>query len=192
MSEPNAPSVEGEAVFRIPGIDKPCKTWYKVYGDLKGSKHRPLVVLHGGPGFSHNYLLSLADLTSKYGIPVIFYDQIGNGLSTHLPEKTGDAQFWTIQLFMDEFHNLISHLGIQDDYDLLGHSWGGILGSEIAVRHPKGLRRLVFASAPASAETWREGCMILRKQLPPIIQVISIDAIYSSLTDTFRFSGYFK
>ena len=111
MSSSNVPFVEGKAPFKVAGIDRTCETWYKVYGDLKGSKRRPLVILHGGPGFSHHYLASLADLHTKFGIPLVFYDQLGNGLSTHLPEKNGDKEFWTIQLFIDEFNNLVKHLG---------------------------------------------------------------------------------
>ena len=76
----------------------------------------------GGPGVNHSYLLILSDLTKAHGIPLVLYDQLGNGLSTHLPEKMGDVGFWTEGLFLDELDNLLKHLGIQDDYDLLGHS----------------------------------------------------------------------
>ncbi|KAI9000946.1 prolyl aminopeptidase-2 [Trametes punicea] len=129
---------------------KPCQTWYQVYGDLK-SGVTPVVAIHGGPGSSHHYLLSLVDLASKYSFPVVFYDQLGNGNSTHLPEKSGDAgSFWTEQLFLDELDNLLRHLGIQDEYTLLGHSWGGMLASRHATRQPKGLKRLILADTPAS------------------------------------------
>ena len=53
--------MEGHLDFVVPGVDKPCKTWYKVFGDLKTSARRPLVILHGGPGVVHNYLLSPTD-----------------------------------------------------------------------------------------------------------------------------------
>lgn len=171
MSHSNAPSTEGEAPFTISGIDQPCKTWYQVHGDLKSSDQVPLVIVHGGPGFSHDYLKSLSALTSQYGIPVVVYDQVGNGRSSLIKEKEGDAKFWTIQLFMDELHNLIAHLGIEDKYDLLGHSWGGVLVSEIAVLQPKGLRRLIIASALSSEETWHQGSLLYRKKFPQDIQV---------------------
>ena len=67
---------------------------------------------------------------------VIHYDQIGCGDSTHLPDAPAD--FWTPELFVDEFHTVRSALGI-DEYHLLGQSWGGMLGAEIAVRQPSGL-----------------------------------------------------
>ena len=56
-------------------------------------------------------------------IPVVFYDQIGNGASSHCPGVPPD--FWTPELFMDELDNLLKSLGIYDDFDLLGQSWGG-------------------------------------------------------------------
>jgi pimeloyl-ACP methyl ester carboxylesterase len=81
-----------------------------------------LVALHGGPGVNHGYLLILSDLTQTYSIPLVVYDQIGTGYSTHLPEKRGDTSFWTEELFLAELNNLLTYLRIKDDYDLLGHS----------------------------------------------------------------------
>ncbi|CDO74665.1 hypothetical protein BN946_scf184828.g5 [Trametes cinnabarina] len=142
-------ATEGEVDFEVPGTNKPCKTWYKVFGDLSSGR-RPLVALHGGPGAVHDYLLTLTYLTRIHGIPLVLYDQLGNGRSTHLPEKKGDAAFWTDDLFIAELENLLQHLGIQDDYDLYGHSWGGMLGGRFAIRQPPGLKRLIIANAPAT------------------------------------------
>ncbi|KAI9063160.1 prolyl aminopeptidase-2 [Trametes sanguinea] len=129
---------------------KPCQTWYQVYGDLK-SGVTPIVAIHGGPGSTHHYILSMSDLATKYSIPIVFYDQLGNGNSTHLPEKSGDAgSFWTEQLFLDELDNLLHHLGIQENYVLLGQSWGGMLAARHATRQPKGLKRLTVSDSPAS------------------------------------------
>jgi len=52
----------GEINFIVPGTGQVTKTWYKVFGDLANNKHCPLVVLHGGPGIVHDYMLSLSDL----------------------------------------------------------------------------------------------------------------------------------
>ncbi|KAN0088548.1 Alpha/Beta hydrolase fold [Tylopilus felleus] len=170
MSTVNLPSfVEGEAPFEVPAAGKPCKTWYKVSGDVK-SGVRPLVVLHGGPGCAHEYLEVVAQLTTLYAIPVVLYDQIGNGRSTHLPEKHGDTGFWTTQLFVDELHNLLNHLGMHDDYNILGQSWGGMLGAVFATQQPKGLHKLVIADSPASMTLWMEAGALLRRQLPQDVQ----------------------
>ncbi|KAI0660914.1 prolyl aminopeptidase-2 [Cubamyces menziesii] len=144
------PTTTGTAKFDAKGAGKPCETWYQVYGNLK-SGVTPVVALHGGPGSTHHYILSLIDLWTKYSIPIVFYDQLGNGKSTHLPEKTGDAgSFWTEELFLDELDNLLRHLGIQDEYVILGQSWGGMLAARHATRQPKGLKRLVISDSPAS------------------------------------------
>jgi proline-specific peptidase len=161
---------EGEADFHVPSANKPTKTFYKVYGDLKSSDRTPLVCLHGGPGFPHDYLLDCAQLASKFDIPVIFYDQLGCGRSTHLPEKMGDTSFWTEQLLLDELDNLTKHLGIDGAYDVLGHSWGGMLGARHATRQPKGLRRLIISDSPSNMITWVKVANELRTRLPQDVQ----------------------
>jgi pimeloyl-ACP methyl ester carboxylesterase len=91
---------------------------------------------------------------------------IGASNSTHYKEKRLDTSFWTIDLFMAELDNLLTHLSIADDFDLLGQSWGGMLGSQYATRQPKGLKRLVISNSPASMPLWVESCNEWRKQLP--------------------------
>ncbi|THH23137.1 hypothetical protein EUX98_g8036 [Antrodiella citrinella] len=167
MSEYNLP--DGEVAFTVPSGGKPCFTHYWISGDLKDTTKTPLIIAHGGPGCSHNYLAILSRLTQTHGIPVILYDQLGNGLSTHLAEKNGDTEFWTIQLFIDELDNLISHLKLSE-YDLLGHSWGGILGSSFAVRQPKGLRKLVLASSIAVMQDWVDAGIKLQRGLSQDVQ----------------------
>jgi len=162
--------VQGEVAFNVASAGKPCKTWYKVVGDLTNRTHRPLVTLHGGPGASHDYLTVLSALTSTHSIPLIFYDQIGTGLSTHLPEKNGDVSFWTEKLWLDELDNLLVHLGIQDDYAILGHSWGGMLGSRFSALQPNGLKQLIIADAPASMRDWMVAQNELKTRLPQEVQ----------------------
>ena len=122
----------------------------------------PVVILHGGPGMAHNYLRNLEKLADS-GRVVIHYDQLGCGNSTHLPEAP--AEFWTPELFVEEFTNLLSYLEI-GDYHLLGQSWGGMLAAEIAVRRPGGLRSIAICNSPASMELWSEAAGRLRSQLP--------------------------
>jgi L-proline amide hydrolase len=142
------------------------KTWYRVTGDL-GAAKAPLVVLHGGPGCTHDYVDSFKGLAAR-GRAVIHYDQLGNGRSTHLRDKGPD--FWTPRLFLDELENLLRHLGIADRYMVLGQSWGGMLGAEHAVTQPKGLKALVIANSPASMELWVREANRLREALPPEVQ----------------------
>jgi L-proline amide hydrolase len=124
----------------------------------------PLFVLHGGPGMAHHYVRNIAELAEETGREVIHYDQIGCGASTHL--RDAPADFWTPELFVDEFHTVRTALGI-DEYHLLGQSWGGMLGAEIAVRQPPGLVSLSICNSPASMALWSAAADELRAQLPP-------------------------
>lgn len=154
---------EGKAIFIVAGLAEPCETWYRVVGDIE-SGITPLAVLHGGPGACHNYLLPLTDLS----VPLIFYDQIGNGKSTHLPDKKGDEAFWSVDLFKAELDNLLRHLGLDDrPIDVYGHSWGGMLAAEWAVStSSSNLRRLIISSSLASMDAWRVGVTALRNKMP--------------------------
>lgn len=132
------PTVEGKIPFNVSG--KACSTYYKVFGDLSSSAPR-VVVLHGGPGGAHEYLLSFAQLWPKYGLPVFFYDQIGCGASTHLPDTAGDTDFWQESLFIAGLDNLLDHLKLRNGpgFHLLGQSWGGLLAAALAASRPQGL-----------------------------------------------------
>ncbi|TCL68407.1 tricorn interacting aminopeptidase F1 [Rhizobium sp. BK251] len=143
------------------------RTWYRITGSLDGGK-LPLVVAHGGPGCTHDYVDSFKGIAELDGRPVIHYDQLGNGNSTRLPEKEPD--FWTPALFLAELDALLTHLGIQDRYAFLGQSWGGMLGAEHAVRQPKGLKALVIANSPANMYTWVAEANRLRDELPLEVQ----------------------
>jgi L-proline amide hydrolase len=127
----------------------------------------PLFVLHGGPGMAHNYVRNIAELADETGRTVIHYDQLGCGNSTHLPDAPTD--FWTPALFVEEFHTVRAALGIEH-YHLLGQSWGGMLGAEVAVLQPPGLASLSICNSPASMTLWMEAAAELRAQLPPETQ----------------------
>src|SRR6266496_1375804 len=150
------PVTEGTAKFGD------YQTWYRITGELS-SDQVPLVVLHGGPGGVHDYLLSIAAV-AETGRPVIHYDQVGNGRSTHLRDKP--AEFWTVRLFLDELQSLVDTLGIADRYLVLGQSWGGMLAAEHGVQRPDGLRGLVIADSPADMALWSAAAEQLRAALP--------------------------
>ncbi|WP_425104167.1 proline iminopeptidase-family hydrolase [Ancylobacter sp.] len=156
-----AASVEGFMPFR--GYE----TWYRVTGDLAGPR-LPLVVAHGGPGCTHDYVDAFKGIAALDGRAVIHYDQLGNGKSTHLPEK--GAEFWTVDLFLAELDALLAHLGIAGRYAFLGQSWGGMLGAEHAVRRPEGLKALIIANSPANMHTWVAEANRLRRDLPEEVQ----------------------
>jgi pimeloyl-ACP methyl ester carboxylesterase len=121
-------------------------------GDLSSNSPR-LVVLHGGPGTGHEYLLPFGRLWQQFGIPVVLYDQIGCAASTHLPQTTGDESFGQESLFLAELDNLLDFLQLRDGpgYRILDHSWGGRIAVTFATTQPRGLQRLVIASGITSS-----------------------------------------
>jgi L-proline amide hydrolase len=144
------------------------RTWYRVVGDLRRDPARlPVVICHGGPGLTHDYLTSVAEL-SRSGRGCVLYDQYGNGRSGHRSE--GPPEFWTVDLFVRELQALAAHLGIADGYHVVGHSWGGMLALELALRHPRGLRSIVVSDAFASTGSYSAEVARLVADLPPDIQ----------------------
>ena len=178
--------IEDKAPFVYEG--ETYHTWYKIVGDLAASASGcPLVVLHGGPGANHLYTLALADLAAAApggpGLTLIFYDQLGCGSSTHLPERGAAfwtsalfAAFWTSALFAAQLAALVRHLGLDAEggagFDVLGHSWGGMLAAWAAAKAPglRGLRRLVLSNAPASMPLFEQGCRELLRAMPQDVQ----------------------
>ncbi|KAI1777777.1 proline-specific peptidase [Hypoxylon cercidicola] len=163
-------SAEGEMDWEVPNANKPCKTWYRIVGTLDTALS-PVVALHGGPGSGHNYMVALTDIHEARGAPIVLYDQIGCGRSTHLPEKLRDKAFWTVDLFIKELDKLIDHLNLRDKgFHLLGQSWGGMLAGSYASMRPRGLKRLILSGSPASMPLYREACQQRLAQLPPDVR----------------------
>lgn len=143
----NAADGEHGTTFDGPG----SKLYYEVLGEGDGT---PLVVLNGGPGFSHDHLhpSPVWEALGKRR-PVVLYDQRGTGRSVF-----ADAQQPCTACGLDEqvadLEALRLKLGAQR-LDVLGHSWGGFLGMAYATRHPDHVARLVLvdSSAPQSKDT---------------------------------------
>lgn len=138
------------------------QTWYRVVGE-SGADRVPLVVCHGGPGMTHDYLSSLAALAGQ-SRACVFYDQLGNGRSGRHPELP--ASSWTPELFVRELETLVESLGFTDGYHVLGHSWGGMLALEHATRRPRGLRSVIAVSAYGSSALFRQEVDALVAALP--------------------------
>ncbi|OJT06638.1 L-amino acid amidase [Trametes pubescens] len=174
---PSAAVPAQDGLIPFPYQGETFQTYYKVFGSLENRTRPPVIVIHGGPGLSHDYLLPLADLADQ-SFPVILYDQLGNARSTHLPDKP--STFWTIDLFLDELDNLLTHFGIQDAYHIVGHSWGGMMASELVVRRqPPGLKRLVITDSPADVSMWGKSFMELLSKFPQAVK----DAIAKGFED---------
>ncbi|AHI24718.1 hypothetical protein BGC31_07210 [Komagataeibacter xylinus] len=146
------------------------RTWARVTTLGRTDKVRsPVVVLHGGPGLPHDYCLPMTALCED-GRPVIHYDQIGCGRSSHLPDMATD--FWNIDLFVEELRNLVDHFGLADGFHMLGQSWGGMLASEFVLRYPKGVLSMTLSNVPAAMPLWIRGINGLLSRLPTEVQSI--------------------
>ena len=155
------------------------QTWYIAYTPpVHTPSHRPLIALHGGPGFSYNYMDAIQDVASSR--TVIFYDQIGNGKSTHL--DSAPDSFWSVDLFLSELENVIAFFKY-DTFDILGHSWGGMLGAEYAVLEPKGLNKLILSDSLPAMDLWVQSETQLISTLPQDVQ----DDLAAGLSDPVRY-----
>ncbi len=126
-------------------------------------KRTPLIVLHGGPGSTHNSLELLDPLAEIGDRPVVFYDQFGCGLST----ISADPNAYTAEKWVEELSALIARLGYREFF-LLGHSWGGmLLQLYLQAKGQKGVKGIVLSSTLCSASIWEKETHQLIKQLSP-------------------------
>lgn len=146
----------GEGFVQVHG----GKIWYRVVG--RGSA-TPILLLHGGPGSTSDYLVGLERLADER--QVIFYDQLGAGRS----ERPADARLWKAKRFVKELAQLRAALGLETVH-LLGHSWGTQLAVDYLLTKPKGVRSVVLSSPALSMPRWIQDSNRLRKVLPPEIQ----------------------
>jgi proline-specific peptidase len=119
------------------------------------------MVLHGGPGLTHEYLTPLADLAGV-GYEVVFYDQLGCGRS----QRPATYRDYNIAEGADDADRLRRLLDL-DRVHLFGHSYGGALALEAAIRHPRAWRSLTVSSGFASMRTLWEGHRLRISQLSP-------------------------
>ena len=127
------------------------RTYYRVVGDLNNGQ-TPLLLLHGGPGSTHNYFEAFDELTAQTGRPVVMYDQLGCGRS----DMPDDPQLWRAQTWVAELQALRNYLGLTQIH-LLGQSWGGMLAIIYLCDHqPQGIQSLTLASTLSSARLWAQ------------------------------------
>lgn len=126
------------------------QTYYRLVGE-PGSKP-PLVLLHGGPGSTHNYFEVLDDIAERDDRMLVMYDQIGCGNSF----IEGQPELFTAETWVDELIALREHLKL-DEIHLLGQSWGGMQAIWYAIRkRPLGIKSYILSSTLSSAKLWEQ------------------------------------
>lgn len=127
------------------------KTYYRIVGE-RDSKKAPLILLHGGPGSTHNYFEVLDRLAEEDGRQLIMYDQIGCGES--YVENRPDL--WNAKVWAEELIALREHLGLKECH-LLGQSWGGMLLLDYICNYkPEGVKSIILSSTLPASWMWGE------------------------------------
>ena len=167
---------------RLIPIETPLGTfnvWTKRVGNNPKMK---VLLLHGGPGATHEYFETADSYFPGAGIEYYYYDQLGSGNSDN-PE---DTALWNIERFVSEVEQVRIALGLDaTNFVLLGHSWGGILAMEYALRHQENLKGLIISNMVASAPEYNQYAQeVLGPQLPPDvlaeIKALEAEGAYTS------------
>jgi proline iminopeptidase len=116
------------------------KVWTKRIGNNPALR---LLLLHGGPGATHEYLEACDSYLPGAGIEYYYYDQLGSAYS----DQPDEGSLWELDRFVEEVEHVRQALGLErDSFVLYGHSWGGILAIEYALTHPDSLKGLVISN----------------------------------------------
>lgn len=172
---PAEPGIQAAGVKMIP-IHTPkgdFKVWTKRFGENPRIK---LLLLHGGPGATHEYFEALENTLAANGIEFIYYDQLGSAYS----DQPTDTSLWTLDRFVDEVEQVRIALGLdKDNFYLLGHSWGGILAAEYALRYGDHIKGLIISNMMMSIPEYNHYAeTVLARQMNPAV-VTEIKAIES-------------
>ena len=135
------------------------RLYYEVEGEGK-----PLILLSGGPGFSHDYLQEMRSLC-RYA-RLVFFDQRGTGKS-----DKADPSTYTIDANVEDVENLRRSLNLGRCI-VLGHSWGGMLAQAYALKYPQGVSKLILADTFSSIEDLNSAFARMRDAVPELIRAI--------------------
>lgn len=128
---------------------KEYKTYYRIVGEPNPEK-APIILLHGGPGSTHNYFEVLDKMAEMDNRQIIMYDQIGCGESY----VDGRPDLWTKEVWIEELMSLRKHLGL-DEVHILGQSWGGMQLLEYICNYkPEGVKSIILSSTLPASWMW--------------------------------------
>ena len=136
------------------------KTYYRTVGER--TDKAPLILLHGGPGSTHNYFEVLDRVAEEDGRMLVMYDQIGCGNSY----VDGRPDLWKAETWVNELITLREHLGL-DTCHLLGQSWGGmLLLTYICGYEHSGVKSGILSSTLPASWLWGIEQARMIKELP--------------------------
>jgi proline iminopeptidase len=152
----NPPGIRVAGIRMVPVVGGKYKVWTKKIG----SGPVKVLLLHGGPGFPHDYLEAMESFLPEAGIEMYYYDQLGVG-NSDIPD---DPALWTLPRYLSEVEEVRRGLDL-DHFVLLGHSWGGILAIEYALNYQQHLRGLVISNMTAGTKSYLARTNALKQQL---------------------------
>ncbi len=116
------------------------KVWTKRVGNNPELK---VLLLHGGPGATHEYLEACDSYLPAAGVEYYYYDQLGSAFS----DQPDESSLWELDRFVDEVEQVRQALGLEpENFVLYGQSWGGILAIEYALAYPERLKGVVISN----------------------------------------------
>ncbi len=132
---------------KMVAVDTPKGTFH-VWTKRVGNNPRvKVLLLHGGPGFTHEYLECFDSYFPREGFEYYYYDQLGSYYS----DQPDDSSLWDTARFVEEVEQVRQALGLdRENFYLLGHSWGGILAMEYALEYQDHLKALIISNMMAS------------------------------------------
>jgi len=138
------------------------KVWTKRIGNNPKIK---LLLLNGGPGATHEYFECMESFLPKEGIEFIYYDQLGCGNS----DNPKDTAMWDLNRYVEEVEQVRTALNLnKDNFYLLGHSWGGILAMQYALKYQNNLKGLLVSNMMSSIPAYgKYADEVLAKQMNP-------------------------
>lgn len=139
----------------------PISGGFHVWTRRVGESPIKVLLLHGGPGSTHEYMECFENHLPPEGIEIYFYDQLG---SYHSDQPT-DPKLWDVDRFREEVEEVRTYLGL-DQFYILGSSWGGFLGIEYALKYQSNLKGLMISNMTASIDSYVKNINHLREQLP--------------------------
>jgi proline iminopeptidase len=137
------------------------KVWTKTIGNNPRVK---VLLLHGGPAMTHEYMEAFESFFPKEGFEIIEYDQLGSYYS----DQPTDSSLWTTERFVEEVEQVRTALGLtKDNFYILGNSWGGILAMEYALKYQQNLKGLIICNMMASIPDYEKYNGVLRSRMRP-------------------------
>jgi proline iminopeptidase len=139
------------------------KVWTKRVGNNPKAK---VLLLHGGPAATHEYWEACDSHLPRAGIEYYYYDQLGSAYS----DQPDDPDLWNTDRFVDEVEQVRTALHLdRDNFYLVGHSWGGILAIEYALKFQRHLKGLVISNMMASIPAYNEYAnKTLKPEMDPV------------------------